>query len=113
MANATARLRAGSRRQVRVVSVGTAAPCFTAHNVKSRIAACSNHLKNLHGFCSQGCNSYASVTVDRVRTCLLRARRVEVMRTKLFVVNGISTLSLWNIQLTFEQEGFRRNERYH
>ena len=38
---------------------------------------------------------------------------MEVMHTKYFVVNGISILSLWKIQLTFEQEGFRRNERYH
>ena len=37
---------------------------------------------------------------------------MEVTRTKFFVVNGISILSLWNIQLTFEQEVFRRNERY-
>ena len=49
-----ARLRAGTRRRIRVVSVGTAAPCFTAYNVKSRIAASSNHLKNLYDFCSQG-----------------------------------------------------------
>jgi len=35
--------------------------------------------------------------------------RVEVTRTKFFVVNGISIHSLWNIQLTFKQEGFRRN----
>ena len=50
------KLRAGVHRQVRVLSVGTAAPCFNAYrlSVKSRIAACSNHLKNFHGFCSQG-----------------------------------------------------------
>ena len=34
--------------------VGTTVPCFTAYGAKSRIAACSNHLKNLHGFCRQG-----------------------------------------------------------
>ena len=38
---------------------------------------------------------------------------MEVTRTKFFVVIGISILSLWNIQLTFEQEGFMCNERYH
>ena len=47
---ATARIRAG---RVCILSIGTAAPCFTADNVQSRIAACSNHLKNLLGFCSQ------------------------------------------------------------
>ena len=35
---------------------------------------------------------------------------VEVTCTKF--VNGISILYLWNIQLTFEQEGFRCNESY-
>jgi len=33
--------------------------------------------------------------------------------TKFFMVNGISILSLWNIQLTFEQEEFRHSERHH
>ena len=33
---------------------------------------------------------------------------MEVTRTKFFVVNSISILSLWNIQLTFEQKGFRK-----
>ena len=37
---------------------------------------------------------------------------MEVMHTIFFVVNGISILSLRNIQLTFEQEGFRCNQRY-
>ena len=110
-----ARLRAGVRRRVRVVSVGTAAPCFTACNVKSRIAACSNHLKNLHGFCSQDfsqllrlCDSQQSKYVPSLREAC-----VEVTRTKFFVANGISILYLWNIQLTFEQEKFKCNERYH
>ena len=60
-------------------------------------------------------NSYSLVTVDSARVCAIFARGmcVEVTRTKFFVVNGISILPLWNIQLTFEQEGFRRNERYH
>ena len=35
---------------------------------------------------------------------------MEIMHTKFFVVNGIFIISLWNIQLTFEQEGLRRNE---
>jgi len=41
--------------------------------------------------------------------------RIKVTRTKFFVVNGISILTCtsWNIQLTFEQEGFRCNEQYH
>ena len=29
---------------------------------------------------------------------------MEVMHTQFFVVNGISILYLWNIQLTFEQK---------
>ena len=36
---------------------------------------------------------------------------MEVTCTKFFMVNGISIFSLWNIQLTFEQEGFRCNVR--
>ena len=42
-----ARLRAGARRKVCVLSIGTATPRFTAYNVKSKIAACSNPLKNV------------------------------------------------------------------
>ena len=118
---ATARVRAGARRRVRVFSVETvrffsvetATPCFTAYNVKSRIAACSNHLKNSWFFVAKASrNSTSSVTVDNVRTYHLRERRMEVTCTKFFVVTGISILPLWNIQLTFEQEGFRRNKRY-
>jgi len=49
------------------------------------------------------CNSYALVTVDSIVRCHLRAGcGVGVTRTKFFVVNGISILSLWNIELTFE-----------
>ena len=48
-----------------------------------------------------------------VRAIFTRSGRMEVTRTKFFVVNGISILSLWNIQLTFQQEGVRRNERHH
>ena len=35
---------------------------------------------------------------------------MKVTCTRFLVVNGISIISLWNM---FEQEGFRRNERYH
>ena len=72
--------------------IGTVVPRFTAYNVKSRIAACSIHLKNFHGFVAKAsCNSYSSVTVDSVCICAIftQGTRVEVTRTKLFVVNGI------------------------
>ena len=50
-------------------------------------------------------NSYSSVTVDSVRTCIFaRGARVEVTHPKFFMVNDIYILSLWNIQLTLNKE---------
>ena len=93
-AKATARLRAGARRQVRA-SIGTAAPCFTAYNVKSRIAACSNHLKSPHGFCRQVFSQlFFCDSQQYVRAIITRGMCMEVACTKFFVVNGISILSL-------------------
>ena len=93
------------------LSVGTAAPCFTTYNVKSRIAAFSTHLKNLHGFCSQGFSQLLR---------LFDSRQCTYMPREACAWGSRALNSLWsmaspycNIQLTFEQEEFRRNERYH
>ena len=76
-----ARLRAGVRRRVSVLSVGTAAPYFTAYNVKSRIATCSNHMKDLHGVCSQGFSQLLPLCDGRQCTYVLYLREVRMWRS--------------------------------
>ena len=95
--------------RVRVLSVGTAAPCFTAYNETSRIAACFNHLKTFMVFVAKGSrNSYSSVTVYSVRTCRLRARRAWRLRA----LNTLwSMASPYFLQHTLEQEELRHNIR--
>ena len=73
------RLGYGLGRGGEFACVGTAAPCFTAYNAKSRIVACSNYLKNL---CSQGFSQLLLLCDSRQCTYVPSSREARAWRSR-------------------------------